>query len=52
MSLALKVYCKAVSKDMIPKIMKRLNDFDMVVSVHPDFKFDAEEDSENGTGPL
>ncbi len=30
---------------MIPKIMKRLNDFDMVVSVHPDFKFDAEEDS-------
>ena len=45
MSLALKVYCKKVSKDMIPKIMKRLNDFDMVVSVHPDFKFDAEEDS-------
>ena len=30
---------------MIPKIMKRLNDFDMVVSVHPDFKFDAEDDS-------
>lgn len=26
-------------------MMKRLNDFDMVVSVHPDFKFDAEEDS-------
>ena len=45
MSLAIKVYCKEVSKDMIPKIMKRLNDFDMVVSVHPDFKFDADEDS-------
>jgi hypothetical protein len=45
MSLALKVYCKKVSKDMIPKIMKRLNDFDMVVSVHPDFKFDAEDDA-------
>jgi hypothetical protein len=45
MSNSLKVYCKKVSKDMIPKIMKRLNDFDMVVSVHPDFKFDAEEDA-------
>ena len=45
MSLTLKVYCKEVSKDMIPKIMKRLNDFDMVVSVHPSFKFDPEEDS-------
>lgn len=45
MSLALKVYCKKVSKDMIPKIMKRLNNFDMVVSVHPDFTFDADNDS-------
>jgi hypothetical protein len=45
MSIAYKVYCKKVSKDMIPKIMKRLNDFDMVASVHPDFKFDAEEDA-------
>jgi len=25
--------------------MKRLNDYDMVASVHPDFAFDAEEDS-------
>ncbi|MBK7970359.1 MAG: hypothetical protein IPK08_16245 [Bacteroidetes bacterium] len=25
--------------------MKRLNDFDMVASVHPDFRFDADEDS-------
>jgi len=45
MSLAIKVYCKEVSKDMIPIIMKRLSEFDMVVSVHPDFKFDADEDS-------
>ena len=45
MSLAFKVYCKKVSEDMIPRIMKRLNEFDMVVSVHPDFKFDADEDS-------
>jgi hypothetical protein len=45
MSLAIKVYCKKVSKDMVPKIMKRLNNYDMLASVHPDFKFDAEEDS-------
>ena len=45
MSLTIKVYCKKVSKDLIPKMMNRLNDYDMVVSVHPDFKFDAEEDS-------
>lgn len=40
MSLAFNVYCKKVSDDIIPEIMKRLNDFDMVVSIHPDFKFD------------
>ncbi len=45
MSLAIKVYCNKVSKELIPKIMKRLNDYDMVVSVHPDFKFDADEDT-------
>jgi len=45
MSLANKVYCKQVSKEMIPIIMKRLNSFDMIASVHPDFKFDAETDS-------
>ncbi len=45
MSLALKVYCKSVSKDLIPKIMERLNEFDMVVSIHPDFKFDPKEDA-------
>ena len=45
MSLDLNVYCKEVSADIIPKIVKRLNDFDMVVEVHPDFSFDAEKDS-------
>ena len=45
MSQAFKVYCKNVSKDMIPKIMKRMNEFDMVVRVHPDFEFDSEKDS-------
>ena len=45
MSLNLNVYCKKVSADLVPKIVKRLNDFDMVVEVHPDFKFDKETDS-------
>lgn len=45
MSLALKVYCKSVSKDLIPRIMERLNEFDMVTSIHSDFKFDPEEDA-------
>jgi hypothetical protein len=45
MSLAIKVYCREVSKDLIPKIMKRLNDYDMIVSVHPDFTLDAVKDA-------
>jgi hypothetical protein len=45
MSLDINVYCKEVSKELIPKIVKRLNDFDMVVEVHPDFKFDRETDT-------
>jgi hypothetical protein len=45
MSLVHTVYCKSVSKDLIPKIMERLNEFDMVVSIHPDFKFDPDEDT-------
>ena len=44
MSLDFNVYCKEVSADLIPKIVKRLNDFDMVVDVHPDFTFDEEKD--------
>lgn len=45
MSLTLKVYCKNVTEDMIPKIMERLNEFDMVASIHPAFKFDPVEDA-------
>lgn len=45
MSLDIKVYCKQVSTDLVPKILKRLNDFDMAVQVHPDFKFDEEKDT-------
>jgi hypothetical protein len=45
MSLVHTVYCKSVSKDLIPKMMERLNEFDMVVSIHPDFKFDPKEDA-------
>ena len=39
MSLEIKVYCKELSDDLIPKIIKRLNDYKMVVEVHPDFSF-------------
>ena len=45
MSLDIKVYCKQVSADLVPKILKRLNDFDMAVEVHPDFNFDEEKDT-------
>lgn len=45
MSLDLKVYCKNLSADLVPEIVKRLNDFDMVVEVHPDFKLDQENDT-------
>ena len=45
MSLDLNVYCKNLSADLVPKIVKRLNDFDMVVEVHPHFKLDQEHDT-------
>ncbi len=45
MSLDLNVYCKNLSVDLVPKIISRLNDFDMVVEVHPDFKLDQENDT-------
>lgn len=45
MSLDINVYTKSISEDLIPKILKRLNDFDMVVEIHPDFKFDQNNDS-------
>ena len=45
MSLSFVVYCNEVSPNLVPKLMKRLNDFDMVAEVHPDFRFDQESDS-------
>jgi hypothetical protein len=45
MSLDIKVYCKQVSSDLVPKVIKRLNDYDMDVEVHPEFKFDEEADT-------
>jgi hypothetical protein len=44
MSLEHTVYCKSVSKDLIPRIMERLNEFDMVTSIYPGFRFDIEKD--------
>jgi hypothetical protein len=45
MSLEIIVYSKEVSKDLIPHLMKRLNNYDMETEIHPDFKFDQETDS-------
>lgn len=42
MSLEIIVYCKEVSNDLIPQMMKRLNDYDMVTEVHPEFNFNGE----------
>ena len=42
MSLDINVYTKMLSDDLIPKIVKRLNDYEMVVEVHPDFSFDGQ----------
>jgi hypothetical protein len=39
MSLDINVYTKTLSDDLIPKIVKRLNDYEMLVEVHPDFSF-------------
>jgi hypothetical protein len=39
MSLDIHVYASNLSDDLIPQIIKRLNDHDMVVEVHPDFSF-------------
>ena len=40
MSLDINVYSKTLSDDLIPKIVKRLNDYEMIVEVHPEFSFD------------
>lgn len=44
MSLDINVYCKNISEDLIPKIVKRLNEFDMDVEIHPNFKFNKEDE--------
>ena len=43
MSLDINVYTKTLSDDLIPKIVKRLNDYEMVVEVHPDFSFNDQQ---------
>ena len=40
MSLDLQVYTNKISDDLIPKIVSRLNTFEMICEVHPDFSFD------------
>ncbi|MES2108848.1 MAG: hypothetical protein V4577_08880 [Bacteroidota bacterium] len=42
MSLDLNVYCKELSDDLIPRIVKRLNQYEMVVEIHPDFSFETQ----------
>ncbi|KGO88141.1 hypothetical protein Q765_03580 [Flavobacterium rivuli WB 3.3-2 = DSM 21788] len=39
MSLEINVYCKELSDDLIPKIIERLSDYEIVVEIHPDFSF-------------
>ena len=43
MSLDLLVYTNNLSDDLIPQIQKRLNDFDMIVEIHPEFSFNDHE---------
>lgn len=45
MSLDITVYCKQVSADLVPKMIGRLNDFDMIAEVHAEFRFDEETDT-------
>ncbi len=45
MSLIINVYCKEVNKLLLPNLLKRLNDFDMIVEIHPNFEFSQENDS-------
>ena len=43
MSLDLNVYVEKLSDELIPKIVKRLNNFEMNVEIHPDFSFETQE---------
>ncbi|SIT94827.1 hypothetical protein [Pontibacter indicus] len=42
MSLDINVFTRNLSDDLIPKIVERLNDYEMVVEVHPDFSFSSQ----------
>jgi hypothetical protein len=39
MSLDIKVYTRELSDDLIPKIQRRLNEFEMTCEIHPRFSF-------------
>ena len=39
MSLDITVYTRQLSDDLIPKIQRRLNDFEMTCEIHPEFSF-------------
>lgn len=39
MSVDIHVYCERLSDSLIPILIERLNEFDMIVEVHPDFSF-------------
>lgn len=43
MSLEINVYCKQLTDALIPKIVKRLNEYEMKVETHPDFSFSAQD---------
>lgn len=42
MSFDMNVYVEDLSDSIIPEILKRLNDFDMNVEIHPDFSFQTQ----------
>ena len=43
MSLETNVYCKHLKDDFIPQIVKRLNEYEMIVEMQPDFSFSKED---------
>ncbi|HVV02709.1 MAG TPA: hypothetical protein VG605_03250 [Puia sp.] len=45
MSLSMEVYTREIPAGIVEKLLKRLNEFDMTVEVHPEFEFDEMKDS-------
>lgn len=43
MSLDIIVYARQVNDDLIPKIVKRLNEFEMICEIHPEFSFNTQD---------